>query len=140
MKLSVTTDYQGRKRFASPGEGPAKVVMDAPAVDDGHGVAATPKQMVLHGRAGCTGLDVTVMLERQKVPFEGFSLSVDADTTSAHPKVFKQIVVTYRMRAAAEHRAKIERAIELSQERFCGVSAMLAKTAVIEHRLELQEI
>jgi putative redox protein len=137
--MKVRTRYQGQRRFDS-GEGVARVVMDAAADADGLGEAPTPKQMVLHGLAGCTGLDVAVMLERKKVRFEELEVEVEAEQTRAHPRVFKTILITYRVAADPADRAAIERAIQLSEERFCGVSAMLGKTAHIETALELRPL
>ena len=135
--MKVRTEYQGGMRFAS-GEGDARVVMEGKPEAEGRPAAPTPKQLVLHGLAGCTGLDVATMLERQRVPFSGLVVEAEAEQTTAHPKVFKTIRVVYRIRARAEDRAKVERAIELSQEQFCGVSAMLRLGATLEHRLELE--
>ncbi len=139
--MKVRTEYQGGLRFAS-GEGDARVVMEGrPQAEDRPAAPApapTPKELVLHGLAGCTGLDVAAMLERQRVPFSGLAVEAEAEQTNAHPKVFKTIRVVYRIRARAEDRPKVERAIELSQEQFCGVSAMLRLGATLEHRLEFE--
>ena len=97
----------------------------------------SPKELVLYGLAGCTGMDVAVMLERRKVEFSDFTVSVEAEQTKAHPRVFKKIHISYRMKAPADARERIIRAIELSEGRFCGVSAILAKSAKITWDLEL---
>jgi len=137
--MKAITRYVGHRRFDS-GEGVARVVMDAAAAADGRGEAPTPKEMVLYGLAGCTGLDVAVMLERQKIAFEDLEIEVEAEQGGSHPKVFKQIRITYRVAADAGDRAKVERAIQLSEERFCGVSAMLRKTAEITWELDLRPL
>ncbi|MBN1771976.1 MAG: OsmC family protein [Deltaproteobacteria bacterium] len=137
--MRVRTEYQEDMRFAS-GVGDARVVMSGRAEADGGSEAPTPKQLVLHGLAGCTGLDVATMLERQKVPFEGLVVEAEAEQTNAQPKVFRTIRVVYRIRARAEDRPKVERAIELSQAQFCGVSAMLRRGATLEHRLDFEPL
>ena len=114
--------------------------MDASREADGLGEAPSPKQLVLYGLAGCTGLDVAVMLERQKIGFEDLEVEVDADLTGSNPKVFKRIRITYRLAADPAARPKVERAIELSEERFCGVSAMLRNTAEITWELDLRPL
>ncbi len=114
--------------------------MDAAPAADGRGEAPSPKQLVLYGLAGCTGLDVAVMLERQKVPFEDFEVDVEADLTGTHPKVFKRIHITYRIAADPDARPRVERAIQLSEERFCGVSAMLRSTAEMTWSLDLRPL
>ncbi len=134
--MQITTSYQGNKRFHS-GDGAASVTMDAAAASGGRGEAPTPKAMVLHGLAGCTGLDVATILEKKKVTWDRFDIDVAAEQTSTHPMVFKTIHITYRFVADEADRPHIERAIELSKNQFCGVSAMLAKSAQITHTLEI---
>jgi putative redox protein len=135
--MKIKSTYEGALRFTGEG-GAARVVMDAKTDFGGRGEAPTPKEIVLHGLAGCTGMDVAAMLEKRRVPFSGFSVEVEADQTAAHPKVFESIRIVYRIAAAEAHRAAIERAIELSETRFCGVSAMLGKTARIRWELVLE--
>ncbi len=131
--MKISTTYQGDMRFAS--EGVVSVVMDAAEAAGGKGEAATPKQTVLHGLAGCTGMDVAAILAKRKVPYDHFSIDVEAEQTEYHPKVFKSVKLTYRFTANPDDRKKIERAIALSRENFCGVSVMLEKTAEIDSEL-----
>ena len=131
--MKITTTYQGDMRFSSQGD--IGVIMDALPAVGGKGEAPTPKQMVLHGLAGCTGMDVATILSKKKVQYESFTIDVEAEQTEYHPKVFKSIKLTYRFTANPDDRAKIERAITLSRENFCGVSAMLEKSATITSEL-----
>jgi putative redox protein len=133
--MKIETTYQGEMRFAD--QGAISTVMDASAESGGRGEAPTPKQMVLHGLAGCTGMDVAAILKKRRVNYDVFSIAVEAEQTAHHPKVFKSIKITYRFTADPADREKIERAIVLSKENFCGVSAMLEKTATIEDELIL---
>jgi putative redox protein len=134
--MKITERYTGGMRFEGD-DRDARIVMDAKAESGGRAAAPTPKELVLHGLAGCTGMDVAAMLEKRGVPFADFAIEVEAEQTKIHPVVFKDIRITYRMRAPEERRAEIERSIELSETRFCGVSAMLGKTAKIAWALEL---
>jgi putative redox protein len=136
--MKITTKYQENMRFASDEAVPT--VMDASVEGGGKGEASSPKQTVLHGLAGCTGMDVAMILQKKKVPFRDFSIDVEAELTRYHPKVFKSIKITYRIAAAQKDLASIERAVELSRENFCGVSAMLEKTASIEHEIILTPV
>ena len=133
--MKIETIYQGSMRFASKGAHPT--VMDAAAAVGGKAEAPTPKATVLHGLAGCTGMDVATILAKRNVSYDHFSIEVEADQTEHHPKVFKNIKVTFRFTADPADEKKIERAITLSRENFCGVSAMLEKTAKIETVLVL---
>ena len=134
--MKISTKYQGDMRFAS--EDTPSVIMDAALQGGGKGEAPSPKQMVLHGLAGCTGMDVAMILGKKKVSFEKFEIDVEAEQTQYHPKVFKSIKLTYRFTADPADRTAIERAVELSRENFCGVSAMLEKTAAIEHEIVIE--
>lgn len=137
--MRVSTSYQGQMRFSS-GEGPTRVVMDAKEKVGGRGEALTPKQMVLQGLVGCTGLDVAAMLHKQKIEFEDLVIEAEAEENSSHPVHFKKIRVTYRIKAAPEARPRVERAIELSETRFCGVSEMLKRSAEITSELVFEPI
>ncbi len=133
--MKITTQYQGGMRFAG-GEGSRFVVMDGVPEVGGLGEALTPKQMVLQGLAGCTGMDVAAILRKKEVSFENLSVDIEAEQTKSHPKVFRQIGITYRVKADLADKENVERAIELSTKQFCGVSAMLGKTAEITWNLD----
>ena len=111
--------------------------MDAGEQAGGQGIAPNPKRLVLHGLAGCTGMDVVSILEKKKVEYESFDMEVTAEQTNTHPKMFKTIELIYRFKANEDDKKHILRAIELSMGQFCGVSAMLEKSATINWRLEL---
>ena len=128
--MKISTTYRGSKRFSS-GNDHVDVVMDAKPEAGGLGEAPNPKQMVLHGLAGCTGLDVVAILEKKKVDYDSFSLDVEAEQTSIHPKHFKSIKILYRFVADEDARQHIERAVELSTKQFCGGSHRLAKSAAM---------
>ena len=137
--MKVTTEYLGGMRFGH-GDGSSRVVMDAKPEVGGRGEALTPKQMVLQGLAGCTGMDVASILTKKRVDYESFAISVEADQTSDHPRVFKSIKIIFRFKADSKDRPAIERAIELSANKYCGVSAMLGKTAEITTELDLTPV
>jgi len=90
-----------------------------------------PKALLLSGLAGCTGMDVASILGKMKMPYDSFAVEIDAETTDEHPKVYRSITVRYIFTGKELDRTKIEKAVNLSQEKYCGVSAMLGKTAEI---------
>lgn len=136
MKTSI--EYQGKLRWIA-GEGTARIVVDAGTQAGGLGEGYNPKALVLQGLASCSGMDVAAMLERQGIAFTGLLIDVDADQTKRNPKVFKNIKMTYRIEVDVGSEPKVRRAIELSHEKFCGVSAMLEKTARITWELDRQD-
>jgi putative redox protein len=135
--MRVTTTYAGQMRFEQ-GDGDSRVVMDARPEVGGRGEALSPKQMVLQGLAGCTGMDVVSMLRKKGVEYDSFSIEVEAEQTSHHPVVFREIHLTFRFVADEADRPTIERMIHLSESGFCGVTAMLGKTAEITWDLVIE--
>ncbi len=97
-----------------------------------------PKALLLAGLAGCSGIDVVDILEKKKVKFSHFTIHVEADQTEEHPKVFKDILVTYKMKTDAENEIKVRKAIELSLDKYCGVSAMLKKNSPVNYELVIE--
>ncbi len=90
---------------------------------------------MLTALGGCTGLDVVSILAKMRVVLDGFEVRLHADQTEEHPKVFKGIHVTYVFRGAELPQDKLQKAVSLSQERYCGVSAMLAKACPITYEI-----
>lgn len=100
-------------------------VMDAGDAVDGQSRGPRPKGLLLSGLAGCTGMDVVSILQKMRVELDSFEILVDADLTDEHPKVFSRIHLKYVFRGRSLPPDKLEKAVNLSQERYCGVSAML---------------
>ena len=111
--------------------------IDASEQFGGRGYGPKPKSLVLSALGGCTGMDVVSILGKMRVPFDSLSIEVSGDLTDEHPKVYHQIHITYRFTGDALDEAKINRAIELSQTRYCGVTKMLESTATITHEVHL---
>jgi putative redox protein len=97
----------------------------------------SPKKLLLVGLAGCTGIDIVSLLEKMRVAFSEFNINVEANLTEEHPKVYKEIMIQYSIKSEKENLEKIQKAIDLSMQKYCGVSAMLGKTAEIKPVLNL---
>lgn len=96
-----------------------------------------PKSLLLSGIAGCSGIDILDILEKMRITFSDFSVDVEADQTEEHPRVFKDIYITYYIRTDAANEDKVRKAIDLSLDKYCGVSAMLKKNSAIHYKLQL---
>lgn len=112
-------------------QGGHTVAMDATRESGGQDSGSSPKGLLLSGLGGCTGIDVVSILEKMRVPFTGFEIQASAELTEEHPKVFKSIHLRYVFRGKDLPEDKLEKAVILSMDRYCGVSAMLAKAAPI---------
>jgi len=97
-----------------------------------------PKALLLAGLAGCSGIDVVDVLEKMRVVFANLVIEVETTQTEEHPRVFKDIHIHYIVTTAEENRDKVIKAIDLSLDKYCGVSAMLKKNSKIDYSLTIQ--
>lgn len=105
--------------------------LDASPQVGGQNRGPRPKGLLLSGLAGCTGMDVVSILKKMKVKNFEFEIEVEAESTEEHPKVYKTIILNYIFKGENLPIAKVKRAVELSETRYCGASAMLGKAATI---------
>ena len=119
-------------------QGGHAVPLDAPVASGGQDSGASPKGLLLSGLGGCTGLDVVSILEKMRVPFEAFEVQASAELTDEHPKVFRSIHLRYVFKGRGLPMEKLEKAVILSMDRYCGVSAMLAKAAPISWEIVVE--
>lgn len=105
----------------------------APLVLDGDPAAGElrPKALLLSALGGCSGMDVVGILEKMRIPLESLKIEVQAEQTEEHPRVFTGIRIRYVFRGESLPQDKLERAVRLSQEQYCGVWAMLGKAVPI---------
>jgi putative redox protein len=89
--------------------------------------------------AGCTGMDVIAMLKKMRQEVTGYSVTVQGDRVTEHPRVYKHIEVVHTVRGRNLNDANVARAVELSATRYCPVSAMLGETATVTHRHQIVE-
>ena len=136
MKTTITKWVQGLQ-FVAKGDSGHAVVFDAYPEVGGSDTGPRPGEVLLMALGTCTGIDVVSILNKMRVPFTGFSIKVDGELTEGHPKVFHKLHVLYRLTGKELDRSKVERAVELSQTTYCGVSAMLAKSAEITTEIVL---
>jgi putative redox protein len=114
-----------------------RLTVDAEEEFGGKDRGPRPKPLLLSALGGCTAMDVVSMLKKMRVPFDSFSVMVDGVLAEEHPKVYRSIRLTYTFTGEALDRSKIERAVELSQTRYCGVTAMVQFTTDITHEIKL---
>jgi putative redox protein len=108
------------------------VLMDA-KTPIGTDTAMTPKELVAAGLGGCTAMDVIALLKKHKQPYESFHVDVDITMSSAgYPVVFTDAILTFKATGNID-RAILLDAVRLSQTKYCGVSAMLAKALPINY-------
>jgi putative redox protein len=98
-----------------------------------------PMELLAIGLAGCTAMDVISILQKKKQEVTGFEVKVHADCAQEHPHVFTRIVIEYILAGREVERAAVERAVQLSAEKYCPAQAMFSKVAPIELKITLKE-
>ncbi len=127
--MKTTTFWKAGQAFDTF-QGNAKIAIDAK-------VGFGPKAMLLSGLAACSGIDVVEVLEKMRVPFASLEIEVEAEQTVDHPRVFKDIHMNYKIQTGEENKQKVQKAIDLSLDKYCGVSAMLKKNSNIYYTISL---
>ncbi len=125
--------------LAAKGESNHWVTMDGPENLGGNNAGIRPKELVLIALAGCTGSDVVSILQKKRINLTDFEINISAQQTEEHPKVFTHIDLEYVFYGKRIQSKDVERAIELSTETYCGVSAMLKKAMPINHSYRIVE-
>jgi putative redox protein len=109
------------------------VVMDGDPIFGGSNAGPRPKELVLMALGGCTLSDVIPILKKKRVPFETIEVNLDANVREEHPQIYTDIHIEYVVYGNDIDPADVERAIELSQTKYCSVTAMLRGSVNITH-------
>ncbi len=110
---------------------------DGPAEAGGKNAGMRPMEMVLLGMGGCTAFDITQILRKRRRELDLLEIDLEAERADEVPKVFTRIHLKYRVAGADITAREVERAIELSLEKYCSATRMLAQTADITYEFEL---
>ncbi|MEM5947069.1 OsmC family protein [Spirochaetia bacterium 38H-sp] len=136
MQIESKAVYRSEMAFTMLVDG-HEFTVDADEKFGGKDLGPRPKNLLLSALAGCTGMDVVAILKKMQMPFDSFEIETLAELTEEHPKVFSKIKLIYRFTGKDLDKNKIEKAIKLSQEKYCGVTAMLEKAAEITYDIKL---
>lgn len=113
--------------------------LDADVQFGGKNKGARPKGLLLTALAGCTAMDVISILRKMKSEPEVFYVETEGELTETHPKTFSSIIITYYFKGANITEEKAKKAITLSLENYCGVSAMLSKACKIDYKIIIEK-
>ena len=136
MKDSVKVNWKKGMAFEAEIED-FKLMMDASKEHGGNSLGPRPKPLSMVSLAGCTGMDVVSILAKMRVELEDFSLVVNSELTDEHPKQFTAMHIIYQFKGKDLPVEKLQKAIDLSQERYCGVSASFRKAMKITYEIQL---
>ncbi|MDZ7374476.1 MAG: OsmC family protein [candidate division KSB1 bacterium] len=115
------------------------VTMDSSEEFGGQNAGSRPVELLLMALAGCTAMDVISILKKKRSPVTRFEMEVEGERTEEHPKVFTRIRLKYIVYGRGVKEADVQRAIELSIEKYCSVHAMLSRATEISTEFEIRE-
>ena len=111
-------------------------VFDAEEQFGGENRGPRPKPFVLVALLGCTGMDVVSLFKKMRVEYDDFKVEANSSMTEEHPKYYDNIELVYKIWGKNVDKKKVEKAVALSTERYCGVHYMLSKSSELTHRIE----
>jgi len=114
-----------------------KIIVDAAREVGGNDEGPRPKPLMLAALGGCTGMDVVSLLKKMRLEYDYFNVKVEGDLTDEHPRHFYKIMIIYEIKGKEIDRAKVEKAIDMSLSKYCGVSAVYQKALELKHELRI---
>ncbi|MCC8146870.1 MAG: OsmC family protein [Bacteroidales bacterium] len=135
-KHQIITEWKGDMAFESNIDGHI-VRMDAPVESGGHNSGSSPKKLMLSALSGCTGMDVVSILKKMRVNIEKCLISVDADVTEEHPKQYESMHLIYEFHGKDLPLEKLQKAVRMSEEMYCGVGAFYRKVVKITSEIQV---
>ena len=138
--LTAVAKLETGMRFDAQSTSGYHVTLDSSVESGGQGTGFSPMEMLLVGLAGCTGMDVVSILRKKRQDVTGYEVHVQGIRAEEHPKVFVEISVEHLVTGHNIQPAAVERAIELSETRYCSVEAMLGKVAHIKSTYRIIEV
>jgi putative redox protein len=138
MTHKVKVDWKEKMHFEATVPG-AVIPLDAAEAVGGEGRGSRSKPLMLTSLAGCTGMDVASLLKKMRVKVDDISITVSGELTEEHPKYYHKVKVVYDFYGKDMKKDKIQKAIDLSVEKYCGVMEMFRRFADIEIEVNYHE-
>ena len=135
MTIKAKLEWKEKMQFAGQAGSSPSVLLDNP---DGK-TGPTPMEMLLMGVAGCTAMDVVAILKKMRVEIESLNVVVEGDLTDDYPKHFSRMHVIYEFTGKDLPVDKLQKAIDLSSEKYCGVSAVYRKAMEMTSEILIKE-
>lgn len=138
MKHFVDLAWTDKVAFTGDMDG-HKITVDATEQSGGSDLGPRPKKLMLTALAGCTGIDVIMILGKMKVVPEAFNVIVEADVTEEHPMHYTKMNVIYQFKGKDLPMDKLEKAVKLSESTYCGVTAAYRKAMEMTWEIRMIE-
>ncbi|MGB1042407.1 MAG: OsmC family protein [Tenacibaculum sp.] len=132
---TVTTVWKENLQFETDNPSGHKVLIDTSEENGGNNSGLGPKAMMLSALAGCSGLDVVSLLNKMRVNFDDFKMETSGELTEEHPKYYHTVTLDYHFYGNNLDEDKINKAVNLSIDKYCGVLEMFRKFAKVNTRI-----
>jgi putative redox protein len=140
MAMKGVVKWVGDAMFVAESASGHSVVIDGPPEGGGRNMGVRPMELVLLGTGGCSAYDVVHILKKARQDVRGCRVELDAERADSPPQVFTKIHMRFIVSGKGLPAAQVERAVQLSAEKYCSASIMLAKTATITHEFVVEEV
>lgn len=138
--MKATIEWTGESSFSAVADSGHRIQMDGPPDHGGQNKGPRPMELLLMGTGGCTAFDVMMILKKGRQDIFDCRVEIEAERADSEPKVFTKIHIHFVLTGKNIDSKRVARAIELSAEKYCSASIMLAKTATITHDYEILEV
>lgn len=128
---AVLKSVQGTT-FAGKANSNHWAIIDNSEADDGAAAGSGPMEMVLMALGACSSVDILLMMKKMRATVTDFEVHLDSERAEEHPRVFTKVVLDFRLKGENIKPKDVERAINLSMDKYCSVAGMVSKTAEIE--------
>ena len=136
----VNTVWQEKMRFETDNPSGHKLLIDAGEENGGESKGHRPKALMLSSLAGCSGLDIVSLLKKMRAEAADFKIEITAELTDEHPKFYNKVKVDYHFSDSNLQPEKIQKAVNLSVTKYCGVMEMFRQFAEIETEIHLHHL
>lgn len=130
----ISTKWVGNMALESNNPSGISVRIDAGSESGGDGNGYRPKALMLTSLAGCSGLDVASLIKKMKLDVDDFHIETIGHLTEEHPKYYNKVLVEYHFYGANLNESKLQRAVDLSIDKYCGVTEMFRRFAELEFK------
>ncbi|MGD9993381.1 MAG: OsmC family protein [Salinivirgaceae bacterium] len=137
MKTTLDMSWKGEMAFETELNG-HKITIDADEAVGGKNLGPRPKALMMVALAGCTGMDVISILKKMRVEVSSFNVRVEGNVTEEHPKQYDEMKLIYEFSGNNLEEEKLRKAIDLSMERYCGVSAVYKKVMQMSYEIVIK--
>ena len=138
--MKATVKWLDHMSFVGESGSGHSVVMDGAPDVGGRNMGVRPMEMVLLGLGGCTSFDLVLILQRQRQAVADIQVEIESERADKAPRVFTKIHVHYVVKGSGLDPKKVERAVNMTADKYCSVSIMLSASVEISHDFEIIEL